>query len=388
MSEQGGPEAWQKLWSMWMPSATDAPGGAMPGADAGSLWPQGAASPFPPMPAGFPDALSGAFPGAFPQSLAGAIPGLPTGFPGFPGAPGSAPGAAAAFPFGGLNAWGPMAALAAMTPGAAGMPGTAAGASTPSDPLAAVFNAPFAGLSPSLSMMSEMIAPLTQVDELDKRIADLRAVEHWLKLNLQMLQSTTQALEVQRATLATLRAFGAASAAVGEAAAKSMREGPGASGAASTSDASAEAAGEAMAASLGAGMAAVPALDPQRWWAMLNDQFQQMAAAAASVAPSDGKTTAPAGTAPAQATRTPASASEAGAASTAKRGEAAPSRSAAGRTSTTAKQPTKPVSKRAAPRPATVSKTAKGASSSTASGGRATGARASVGRKPRASTDA
>src|SRR5260370_41451192 len=65
-----------------------------------------------------------------------------------------------------------------------------------------------AGGSPSLSMMSDMLAPLTNVEELDKRIKDMRAVEQWLKLNLNMLQSAIQAVEVQRATLATVRAFG------------------------------------------------------------------------------------------------------------------------------------------------------------------------------------
>ena len=68
---------------------------------------------------------------------------------------------------------------------------------------------PGGGGSPSLSMMSDMLAPLTNVEDLDKRIKDMRAVEQWLKLNLNMLQSAIQALEVQRATLATLRAFGA-----------------------------------------------------------------------------------------------------------------------------------------------------------------------------------
>ena len=65
------------------------------------------------------------------------------------------------------------------------------------------------GVGPSLSMMSDMLAPLTNIEELDKRVTDMRAVEQWLKLNLNMLQSAIQALEVQRATLATLRAFGA-----------------------------------------------------------------------------------------------------------------------------------------------------------------------------------
>lgn len=46
------------------------------------------------------------------------------------------------------------------------------------------------------------------VDDLDKRIADLKAVESWLNLNLGMLRGTIQALEVQRGTLATLKAMG------------------------------------------------------------------------------------------------------------------------------------------------------------------------------------
>jgi hypothetical protein len=82
-----------------------------------------------------------------------------------------------------------------LTPFGAAFPGTQPGAAQ--------------GFVPSLSMMSDMMAPLTNVEELDKRITDMRAVEQWLKLNLNMLQSAIQALEVQRATLATLRAFGA-----------------------------------------------------------------------------------------------------------------------------------------------------------------------------------
>jgi hypothetical protein len=63
------------------------------------------------------------------------------------------------------------------------------------------------GAQNPLSFMSNMAAPLMNLDELDKRITDMRTVEQWLKLNLNMLQSTIQALEVQRATLATLHAF-------------------------------------------------------------------------------------------------------------------------------------------------------------------------------------
>lgn len=44
-------------------------------------------------------------------------------------------------------------------------------------------------------------------EELDKRITELRAVENWLRLNLSMLSSTIQGLEIQRSTLATLQNF-------------------------------------------------------------------------------------------------------------------------------------------------------------------------------------
>src|SRR5260370_18227876 len=65
------------------------------------------------------------------------------------------------------------------------------------------------GLSSPLAAMSNLMTPLTNVEELDKRITDMRAVEQWLKLNLNMLQSAIQGLEVHRPPLAPLRAFGA-----------------------------------------------------------------------------------------------------------------------------------------------------------------------------------
>lgn len=52
-----------------------------------------------------------------------------------------------------------------------------------------------------------MVTPTLDVDELGKRIADMKAVEGWLKMNLSTLQMTIQGLEVQRATLAALQAI-------------------------------------------------------------------------------------------------------------------------------------------------------------------------------------
>lgn len=54
-----------------------------------------------------------------------------------------------------------------------------------------------------------MATPTLSVDELDKKIGDLKAVESWLNLNLSMLHGTIQALEIQRGTIATLKSMGA-----------------------------------------------------------------------------------------------------------------------------------------------------------------------------------
>lgn len=53
---------------------------------------------------------------------------------------------------------------------------------------------------------SLMAAPMSP-EELERRIQELRTVENWLRMNLSMLTSTIQGLEVQRATLTTLRSF-------------------------------------------------------------------------------------------------------------------------------------------------------------------------------------
>ena len=53
-----------------------------------------------------------------------------------------------------------------------------------------------------------MVTPTLDVNELDKRIADMKAVEGWLRLNLNMLQMSIQGLEMQRAALAAMQAIG------------------------------------------------------------------------------------------------------------------------------------------------------------------------------------
>jgi len=57
--------------------------------------------------------------------------------------------------------------------------------------------------------------PGLDVDELEKRIKDLKSVENWLNLNLNILKSTIQGLEVQYATMMALKSFGDAVSAAG-----------------------------------------------------------------------------------------------------------------------------------------------------------------------------
>jgi hypothetical protein len=136
-----------------------------------------------------------------------------------------------------------------------------------------------------------LTAPTLSVEELDKKINDLKAVEAWLNLNMSMLRGSIQALEVQRGTIATLKSVGASLAAAvnqGGAAAgdKSIfdanpyasaffhhaREADKAQAAAPTPAPAPEApkADAASAADAGAQMA-----NPAVWWNMLQDQFKQ-----------------------------------------------------------------------------------------------------------------
>ncbi|MBU3551030.1 PhaM family polyhydroxyalkanoate granule multifunctional regulatory protein [Polynucleobacter sp. MWH-Berg-3C6] len=60
--------------------------------------------------------------------------------------------------------------------------------------------------------------PGLDIDELEKRIKDLKSVENWLNLNLNILKSTIQGLEVQHATMMALKSFGDAVSAASTAA--------------------------------------------------------------------------------------------------------------------------------------------------------------------------
>jgi hypothetical protein len=135
-----------------------------------------------------------------------------------------------------------------------------------------------------------MVAPTVSIDELDKKIADLKAVESWLNVNLSMLHGTIQALEVQRGTIATLKSMGASLAAAvkqpGAGDTSTLASAPFASGFFSPPTAEAAPAPQAEpaqaaapqaseAAPADAGTPAMPAMNPNLWWNLLQDQFKQ-----------------------------------------------------------------------------------------------------------------
>lgn len=58
---------------------------------------------------------------------------------------------------------------------------------------------------PKIPGLGNWVAPTLSVEEIDKRIEELKAVQFWLDQNATALKATVQALEVQKMTLATLQ---------------------------------------------------------------------------------------------------------------------------------------------------------------------------------------
>ena len=147
----------------------------------------------------------------------------------------------------------------------AGVPGTTGAAAIPS--------------------LSSWVAPTLSVEELDKRIQELKTVQYWLEQNGHALKATIQALEVQKMTLSTLRgmnvrmedlanAFTRAATPPAAAAPAPHAEPPAPVPKADATDPVPDA-GSAPDDKPGAGV-----VDPLQWWGALTQQFQQIASSA------------------------------------------------------------------------------------------------------------
>jgi len=145
---------------------------------------------------------------------------------------------------------------------------------------------------PQMPNLANWIAPTLNLEELEKRIDELKTVHFWLEQNSKALGATVQALEVQKMTLATLKGMnfnmGDVANALKLKAADSV-----ASGVQRMTDTAASTAKTISDVASGAGSvaksvrkAATPAsgvgglIDPMQLWGSLTQQFQQIAAGA------------------------------------------------------------------------------------------------------------
>jgi len=149
---------------------------------------------------------------------------------------------------------------------------------------------------PQMPNLANWVAPTLNVEELDKRIEELKNVHFWLEQNSRALGATIQALEVQKMTLATLKGMNFNIGDVANAfklkAADTMVSGVQKAAEKAASFSATAAPSEAQpakkpaparkaakpAANAGGGMGGL--VDPLQLWGSLTQQFQQIAATA------------------------------------------------------------------------------------------------------------
>ena len=129
--------------------------------------------------------------------------------------------------------------------------------------------------------MASWVAPTLSVEELDKRIQELKTVQFWLEQNTNALKATIQALEVQKMTLSTLQGMNVNMSELAKAFTAKMPDLQPKDTAkpAETHSAAGSSSDQAKASSEGAATQG-PAVDPMQWWGSLTQQFQNIAAAA------------------------------------------------------------------------------------------------------------
>lgn len=119
------------------------------------------------------------------------------------------------------------------------------------------------GMDNLKSVLSSWAVPTLDLDELDKRIKDLKTVQFWLEQNQQWIEATIKTLEVQRMTLATLHSMNVNMA--------DMQSAFKATDPASTTTTQSE-----------TPPAPPPLIDPMQWWNTMTEQFAHMAQQASS----------------------------------------------------------------------------------------------------------
>ncbi|MEY4737325.1 MAG: hypothetical protein RL302_1644 [Pseudomonadota bacterium] len=140
---------------------------------------------------------------------------------------------------------------------------------------------------PQMPNLGNWVAPTLNVEELEKRVEELKAVHFWLEQNSRALGATIQALEVQKMTLSTLKSMnfnlGDVANALKLKAADSVMSGMHRVGetAASTAKTIADVAtGTKSESKKDKPAGAAGLIDPMQLWGSLTQQFQQIAAGA------------------------------------------------------------------------------------------------------------
>lgn len=139
---------------------------------------------------------------------------------------------------------------------------------------------------PQMPDLSHWVAPTLDLDELDKRIQEFKAVQFWLEQNAKALAATIQALEVQKMTLATLKGMNYQMADLAEAMkikpqppASASTQAAGASPGKPAGKTSGRPAAKSASRPSPSG-AAAGVVDPMQWWGSITQQFQQIASQA------------------------------------------------------------------------------------------------------------
>lgn len=126
--------------------------------------------------------------------------------------------------------------------------------------------------------LGSWVAPTLNVEDLEKRIEELKAVHFWLDQNSKALSATIQAMEVQKMTLATLRDLNVNFGDMAKAGESFAR-------AAAQPDTTPEAPAEVTkptprSTDKKSPAGTAPEVDPVQWWGALQQQFQNIAVTA------------------------------------------------------------------------------------------------------------
>lgn len=155
---------------------------------------------------------------------------------------------------------------------------------------------PFGALMPGFDFMNQLasagarsagapglqhwIAPTVDIDELERRITELKTVQFWLEQNLLGIKASIQALEVQKMTLQTLQGMNLSMGEIAKAftlptdTAKADQPRPAEKPAGKEPDADK---GTASKTDKTAAAPTAALADPLQWWGSLSEQFQKIA---------------------------------------------------------------------------------------------------------------